>query len=186
MIKISYEPTLPEQYHDALLALLTDCDDEFIPPLSSRESTVQKDLSPGETAAPQQDTERVLPLSYCEALLKQHFYIAVDDDRDDPEERFVGFLSYIPHHTVALSCGDVTGAYVSTIIVRKDFRCLGITRRIYGTILAEAGEPVFTRTWSTNHAHLHLLQSLGFQLIETIPDDRGPDIDTVYYIKGHD
>ncbi len=42
---------------------------------------------------------------------------------------------------------------------------------------------VATRTWSTNNSHMHLLDKKGFDLVSRLINDRGNNIDTVYYAK---
>ena len=39
------------------------------------------------------------------------------------------------------------------------------------------------RTWSTNKSHMHILDKLGFKLVQTDINDRGVNIDTIYYLK---
>lgn len=40
-----------------------------------------------------------------------------------------------------------------------------------------------TRTWSTNDAHIHILQSIGFVMVKNIDNDRGIGINTLYFEK---
>ena len=42
---------------------------------------------------------------------------------------------------------------------------------------------IATRTWSTNYSHMHILDNLGFKLVQRDINDRGVNIDTVYYLK---
>jgi ribosomal protein S18 acetylase RimI-like enzyme len=44
----------------------------------------------------------------------------------------------------------------------------------------DAGE-VRLRTWSTNVAARKLYERVGFRILETVPDHRGPGVDTVIY-----
>ena len=44
---------------------------------------------------------------------------------------------------------------------------------------------IYTRTWSTNMAHIKILQGFGFEELKRIPNHRGQGIDTVYYCKKH-
>jgi hypothetical protein len=48
-------------------------------------------------------------------------------------------------------------------------------------IAAFPTRPIFTRTWDGNAGHLKVLDRLGFSLLETLENDRGPGIHTVYY-----
>ena len=55
---------------------------------------------------------------------------------------------------------------------------------MYDVILNERKEKnIATRTWSTNYAHMHILNNLGFKLVQRDINDRGPNIDSVYYLK---
>jgi hypothetical protein len=55
---------------------------------------------------------------------------------------------------------------------------------MYDVILNERkGKNIATRTWSTNFSHMHILDKLGFKLVQRDLDDRGVNIDTVYYLK---
>ena len=42
---------------------------------------------------------------------------------------------------------------------------------------------IFTRTWSTNAAHIKILDKFNFEIIKCIENDRGDGIDTVYFAK---
>lgn len=42
---------------------------------------------------------------------------------------------------------------------------------------------IFTRTWSTNFAHIKILQAFGFETVKVLKNDRGSGIDTVYFKK---
>lgn len=162
---------LTKKYQDDVWKLLSDADGEFIPPLSSREKTTQAALLPGKGDARG-------PVSYFEQMIRQAFILAVKDGRVN------GFLTYIPDHVLLIDGREVTCNYISTIVVEPESRKQGLTRRMYDELFRiSKGRKVATRTWSTNDAHLSLLKKMGFQLINTIPDDRGPGIDTVYYLK---
>ena len=55
---------------------------------------------------------------------------------------------------------------------------------MYNILLNERKEKnIATRTWSANYAHIHILDILGFKLVQRILNNRGPNIDTVYYLK---
>ena len=163
---------LSESNQHDIWELLKAADKEFIPPLSARNSTRQNRLKP---AADEVQSE---PWSYYEQLMEQCFILA------EEENKVVGFFSYIPEYAVRypVKGETVTADYISTIIVNPQFRNRRLTRSMYELFLAMPGaELVATRTWSQNHAHIHILESLGFTLAERIPDDRGEGIDTVYY-----
>lgn len=152
--------------------LLELADDEFHPPLSGREGTTQ-------TSGLDSRQNDALD-DYHEDVLSQLLVLAIDGDD------LAGFLSF-RHGYEADALGDFVPAnYVSTIIVHPDERRQGHGRSMYEKLLTDIPDRVrdpyvTTRTWSTNHSHLSLLDELGFRTITTIEDDRGDGIDTVYY-----
>ena len=42
---------------------------------------------------------------------------------------------------------------------------------------------IFTRTWSTNMAHIKILSKFDFEKMSVIENDRGEGIDKVYFKK---
>ena len=164
---------LSEKYKDQVWEILRSADEEFIPPLSSRNDTTQKSLAGGGADAGG-------PVAYFEQMIRQAFILTVE------EETVVGFLTYIPDHSLELGQEKIICDYISTIVVAPAFRNQGITREMYQTLLQKrSGKAIATRTWSTNYAHMHLLETLGFALVRTLKNDRGKGIDTVYYLRRH-
>lgn len=82
--------------------------------------------------------------------------------------------------------------YVSTIVVKKEYRRQGIAQKMYkflfdilkdkGALFNQRIKYLVTRTWSTNEVSKKLLSSLGFQQVKVLKDDRGKGIDTEYYM----
>lgn len=149
-------------------SLLVESDNDFVPSLSSRESTTQKLFG--------QITSDLTPLRYFNQLKQQQFLIAKSNSE------VVGFISFCSNRFLE-DLPQWSGAeYISTIIVRKDMRGRKIAIRMYHAFFDHCkGKRIVTRTWSTNSAHLNILSSLGFKNILTIKDDRASGIDTVYY-----
>lgn len=161
---------------DAIWKLLADADGQFIPPLSSRTSSVQPDLVDSEL-------DPAGPREYFTSLRAQHFLIARDS-----EDRAVGFMSFRPDHSLPaeVSVRRHGYHYVSTVIVDPAHRRRGITRAMYEILLEDAarhGHGIATRTWSTNAGHLALLDQLGVEVVHTIPGDRGRGVDTIYLAR---
>lgn len=162
----------PGQYGDEIKRLLRVADEEFVPPLSSREGTTQTD-------GLQEQRNDALD-EYFEQCIDQSFIIAHENDE------LHGFLSFRQGYDIKDLGSYTPSTYVSTIIVDPSQRRNGYARLMYQELLSnvpsEVLEPyVTTRTWHTNHHHLNLLDDLGFELLERINNDRGDGIDTVYY-----
>ena len=169
-------PVAARDTADALRRLLTDADDEFVPPLSARGSTLESLLGPEQERAAGID-------DYLAAVLEQQVLVAQD------ASGVVGFLSYRPGHVVTIDGHEPVGpaAYVTTIVVAPTARRRGLARALYEALLDEVGGgAVATRTWSGNASHLTLLAHLGFVEAIRLPDDRGPGVDTVYLIRAAD
>lgn len=155
-------------YEDMAWELIKAADAEFVPPLSDRNSTVQQKLSGLETL-------HHGPVVYFDVLKKQKNIIATEDGQ------VLGFMSVIPDHEVALNEGSVAANYVSTVVTDRAKRKHGVARALYLKLFEMSELPVITRTWSTNYAHIGLLNKLKFDNVMTLKDDRGAGIDTVYY-----
>lgn len=164
---------LTESQKQDIWALLVAADAEFVPPLSSRTQTTQTALSGGEAGAS--------PRQYFLGLLQQSFLLTEENGR------VVGFLSFRPAYRFEKNGMDFVCNYISTIIVAKSHRKQGLTSKMYGKLFEISGKtPIVTRTWSENAAHIALLHKLQFREILRIPDDRGPGIDTVYFLRAAD
>ncbi len=168
----------PEEVARDLWRLLVAADREFVPPLSSRNDTTQADLD----GAPAADAPAPGPTAYLASLLEQDLLVA------EAGGRVVGLASFRPHHRVTLPDGAVLEpvTYLSTLIVDAEARGLGVARGLYALldeVAAAVGAPIVTRTWSTNHAHGRVLAAVGLRELARIVDDRGPGVDTVYYVK---
>lgn len=154
---------------DGVLRLLELSDNEFYPPLSTRQSTIQQDLS--------QQTKTDVT-TYFKELKKQAFFIAIENSN------VVGFMSLRYDYTSSVIDDDLTpNVYISTIIVDANQRGKGIANMFYRHCLQKFPKRhILTRTWSENFSHISLLSKLTFKEHKRIKDDRGKGIDTVYYI----
>ena len=173
-MNIEYITSLQNQITiQAVWELVKRYDHEFIPPLSARESTSQSILTT-------QHGIEAEPVQYFEQLLKQEFLIALEKDK------LLGFMSFNKHYVNDDLQDQLDTIYISTIIVDGDYRGKGITTRFYAALQELAKQwqkPITTRTWSTNHSHIHLLNKLQFKEIKRIKNGRGTGVDTVYYRK---
>ena len=155
-------------YSRQIIDLLTESDDDFLPPLSKRGSPKDKSFS--------QDTKNSDGvISYYTEMNRQPILAAVIDDK------IVGFVSFSENY----DGGRIPNIYISTLVVSKASRGMGLTTKIYDYLFntAFADRPFYTRTWSTNIAHTKILSRFGFSEIKRIPNDRGDGIDTVYFEK---
>lgn len=159
-----------DAYALGILKLLAASEDEFIPRLSGRASTTQKNMNSNEP------TVKGL-MDYFGNIMEQSAIVATYDGK------VVGFMSYRRNlHNMDIPVTVCDNVYVTTVIVDSRMRGKGIAGRFYKMLFDLYRERyIYTRTWSTNRAHITLLGTLGFELIHTIKDDRGAGIDTVYY-----
>lgn len=157
------------RHDDQLYGLLAMCDEEFVPPLSTRSSTTQTDLRTSEEEAGTGDVS-----AYYDSIAGQ------EQLRLYSAGELVGFASYVHRED-----DDGTSvAYLSTILTHPGHRGEGLSRKMYRALFAMLDEDVLElRTWSTNEAHLHVLVEMGFVESKRIPDDRGEGIDTIYFRK---
>lgn len=146
-------------------------DKEFIPPLSSRGSSTQADLSAGSRTDGIKD--------YFDSMATQPVIVAVEAGR------CLGFMAFKPNHTCEQIGPDTfPNLYASTCVVHPDTRGRGLMRGFYETMIGLFPDRnLYTRTWHTNYAHLKVLGKLGFSEIARLPDHRGPGIDTVYFCR---
>lgn len=151
-----------------VLEMLEAADGDFVPPLSSRSSSTQKDLSG--------NAKRETGVQEYFQQLKEQRFAAVFD-----RERLIAFVSYRENYTCP-EIGELPNIYLSTLIVRPEARGRGVTTALYGVLFDRYKDrSIFTRTWSANAAHIKVLMKYGFSVIRVLPDHRGPGIDTVYF-----
>ncbi len=173
MMKLKYYGKLAKKaYLSDIRQMLALCDKEFVPPLSGRASTTQSDLSP--TQSLDADIDK-----YFQVVASQPAIIAIEGGR------VVGLMSFRMDYVC--ECIDKAFApnlYITTVLVHPQYRHKGIAGKLYDAIIAKFPKRyLFTRTWSTNLAHIRILLSMGFHEHYSISNDRGPGIDTVYYCR---
>lgn len=157
-------------YTDAY-EMLAAADNEFVPPLSSRSSSTQKNLL--------NTTQNNSIAQYFEQLKKQRFAAAFEDGV------LIAFVSYKENY----SCDEIPpeecpNIYISTLVVSPKARGKGVTKALYSRLFSEyANVNIFTRTWSTNVAHIKILQNYGFEILQVLENHRGNGIDTIYFKK---
>ncbi len=159
-----------EFYSKEILRLMTLSDKDFIPPLSARSSTLQKNLV-GECA-----TGDVKP--YYSEMIKQQVLGFIEDGV------FLGFVSFkLDYTNDTISEDTLPNVYLSTLVLAEEARGKKITFRAYDYIFNTLypKRSIYTRTWSTNIPHLKILDKFNFSELKRIKNDRGDGIDTVYF-----
>ncbi len=161
-----------EAFNEQILKMLFISDEEFFPPLSKRSSTTQSELK-GDWKSDNG------VLSYFEELKKQRFVVATDKDK------LLAFVSFRENFTSdIIKENDLPNIYISTLVVSREARGMGITYAMYEKLFDEFKYfNVFTRTWSSNISHIKILSKFNFETFKVIKDDRGKGIDTVYFKK---
>lgn len=180
-IQLEFYQSLNEKNKlDEVWEILCECDQEFIPSLSARESSFQNNLQLEGIS-----NQEVIPKSYYKEMIKQHFILAVDQQNG----KVVGFMTFKSDYQCEELNNYSPSVYITTICVTKEYRNKNITRKFYelvqsDQIIASVNMPnVTTRTWSSNHSHIHILETIGFEVSERLPDHRGVGIDTIYFGK---
>lgn len=164
-----------EKYRDQIVSMLNCYSDEFVPPLTKRDSTVQKDFNGPDEC---ETVER-----YAESLLSHEVLVATI--KGFQEEIVVGLASFIRNFEV-VPPRRLGGLYVTTILMDKAYRGLGVAKRFYDKIFKEADKTAsFTlvRTWTGNDTHIGLLEKIGFKEVRRFKDDRGEGIDTILFSR---
>ncbi len=160
------------QQRNEIYDILNCCDNEFVPPLSSRKSFNQTNF--------EECSSKPSLQNYFDSLLTgdKKFIICYSDNQ------IIGFISY---GTISPLNEYKNLYYVSTVCVLDNYRSQGIASSMYKILFEQAQtlkkKGIYTRTWATNISHIRLLYSLGFNKIKELVDDRGRGISTIYYIK---
>ena len=158
-------------YAEEILSMLRCSDKEFVPPLSARSSTTQKDLSGGECS------EEGIQ-SYFTEMCRQRILGAFEGSV------LLGFVSFRENYTNDVIGSDcLPNIYLSTLVSKPEARGKGMTVKMYEHLFNRlyADRYILTRTWSTNYAHTRILEKFAFEELCRISNDRGAGIDTVYY-----
>lgn len=144
---------------------------EFVPPLFSRQSSVQ-------TSFLDNDMQNRGIADYFTVMSSQHLLVA------EFKETVIGFLSYRNDDFPKPLAGHAPLSYVTTIIIETAHRSRGVCTKLYSLLeKVECNRAIATRTWSENNEHISIIDRLGFGSISKIPNDRGKGIDTIYFLK---
>ena len=159
-----------ELYSAEILEMMKISDKDFVPPLSERSSTTDGVLTGLQGSGIE---------NYFRDMMKQKVLGAFEDGR------LFGIVSFRENYSCDV-IREEPNIYISTLFLHPDSRGRGLTKELYSYLFYELykGIPIFTRTWSTNFAHLKILDFFGFTPIHRIPNHRGEGIDTIYFKKG--
>ncbi len=159
-------------FYGQIFEMMQESDRDFVPPLSARSSTTQKNLT--KTSGSIEGLK-----SYFEEMKKQRFMVCTDSDV------LVAFVSFRENFTNdKIHDTDLPNIYLSTLIMRPEYRGQRVTQTMYEKLFEIYSDTnIFTRTWSTNGAHIRILSKFGFETAATLKNDRGNGIDTVYFAK---
>lgn len=168
---------LTQAQKDQIWEILCECDKEFYPWLSARESSSQKQLIVDESAASQK-----LPVTYFNEMIRQEFLLAQKDGR------LVGFMTFKTDYLCDALESFGRSLYVTTVCVRHNNRREGVMKALYDFLEQEIPalyhcNRLSTRTWSLNEAQLHELFKRGYTDLAVLKNDRGNGVDTIYFGK---
>ena len=160
-------------YKTDIIEMLEKADNDFVPPLSKRGSTVDNDLS-GKTSC------KNGILDYYNEMNKQPILASFE------KNELLGFVSFRQNYkSDIITEQSFPNIYISTVLLKPEARGKRLTSRMYEHLFCNLYPEcdIFTRTWSTNYAHIKILEKFNFILISRIENDRGDGIDTVYFKK---
>lgn len=166
---------LTQEEKDQIWEILCQCDDEFYPRLSLRDSSSQKDLSGGGTGTAQ-------PVTYFREMVGQDFILAYEEETGT----IAGFMTFKRDYICEAMESFGHSFYITTVCVRKELRGRGIMKGLYHCMETEVPQllgcsRITTRTWSLNQAQLHELAKRGYRQLALLKDHRGPGVDTIYF-----
>lgn len=155
------------KYTKDILEMMKISDKDFVPPLSSRASTTQSDLSGGGSGGIE---------LYFNEMIKQKVLGAFEGDK------LFGIVSFRENYETDI-VKELPNIYISTLFLHPDSRGRGLTKELYSYLFFDLykSSNIYTRTWSTNIAHIKILSFFDFELFHRIENDRGQGIDTVYF-----
>ena len=180
-MKIEYKGKVTEEREkQQIWEILCECDQEFYPPLSARNSSAQKNLK-NDTAGEEDNVNGQPPTVYYDEMIRQEFILAYADDG-----KVAGFMTFKKNYCCDALQEFGTSLYITTICVKKSLRRHHVMSRLYdcmeSTATAACGCPrISTRTWSGTKGHMEGLRPRGYRILEVLKDDRGPGVDTIYY-----
>ena len=139
-----------QSIYDQAYQLLAAADEEFVPPLSSRSSSTQRDFS-----ATIQNSDGIRQYF---AQLKMQRFAAVFE-----ENALIAFVSYKENYTCAeISSEELPNIYISTLVVSPKARGKGVTKALYSIAARDAriGYEASNHYYFTQHTFLEKIINL--------------------------
>ncbi len=162
---------------NAMLNMIKANDHLFVPPISERvshEGYLDYLLGVnGEYIKKKYGKETPLP--------QNPFTIYIPDPSNEPSNNFslLGFISCFEYFQ------PFDGAYIVAIMVSPELHGNGIGTKLLSEALTELNRSVVNSisvtTWSTNARSRRLFSRFGFKLEKIVPNERGPNIDGLYF-----
>lgn len=169
------ENKLNDAEWDNVWRILCECDNDFLPPLSHRESSTQKELSCTTVG-------KKLPYSYFGDLKKQDFILGYHGSE------VICFLSFRKNYICEQLEKFGKSSYITTVCVRNAYRKQGILKLMYHFLEGEVMQvhltnKISTRTWSKNTAQIKVLEQFNYNQEAVIENHRGERLHTIYFTK---
>lgn len=166
---IQFLDGLPGLYFHAAAGLLTECDSEFIPPLSVRTGTVQFDFT---------DMRRNGGVERCLSDMEGQETIVALDEKDG---HILGLLSFIDRK---MPIDDMSSRLVTTLCVAPHARRHGIAKALVnGAESTSSYKRVTTYMASTDIASLTLFRSLGYTDSYVVHEGVATGVDCIHMSK---
>lgn len=160
-------------YEEEIFSLLKAADDDFLPPLSQRcvDPVTNRNTF---SDVPSDGNIR----DYASAMARENILAIFEDGALCG---FVSFAENLENDVIT----EIPNIYIGTAVISEKLRGRGTLSHTYDYLFSTLypKHNLFTRTWSTNVAHIRVLDKFGFERIKTLKDDRGDGIDTIYFGK---
>lgn len=162
-----------KEHKEQIFALLAAADGDFVPPISKRNVNPETNRN----TFSENGSEKNLR-DYCDGTLREEMMGIFE------EGELCGFVSFAKD-LVYESVPEISlpNIYIGTAVISSALRGRGTLTAAYeylfNTLFADLC--IFTRTWSTNAAHIRVLEKFEFEKIKTLPNHRGYGIDTIYF-----
>ncbi len=160
-----------ELYKDRIFDLISAADDDFLPPISQRRVDPVTNRN---TFSDVKSDENIR--NYASAMAREQILAIFE------EGALLGFVSFAENLENDVIT-EIPNIYIGTAVISPALRGRGTLTRAYDHLFSIlfADRSIFTRTWSTNAAHIRVLDKFGFERIKTLQNDRGDGIDTIYF-----